>query len=255
MCAWLHVSKSGFHEWRGRPASATAERRENLKGLIVDIFEESDETYGYRRVHAALARRGVQARPELVCQLMRELGLVPCRLRPWRPATTVAGDAGVIPDLVARDFDAAEPGVKVVGDIAYIKTWDGWLYLATVVDCCAKEVVGCAMADHMRAASVTAAPDMAARNHAHALGAVFHSDRGSQYVSEGFAGKARRLNISRSVGRTGVCWGNTMAESFNAALKVERPLHRLSHSRARLQGHCMLHRIPLQSKAPPPGTR
>jgi putative transposase len=225
MCALLDVSKSGFYEWRNRPASATAERRENLKVLIIDIFDDSDATYGYRRVHAALARRGVQAGPELVRQLMRELGLVPCQPRPWRPATTVAGDAGAIPDLVARDFDAAEPGVKMVGDITYIRTWEGWLYLATVIDCCTKEVVGYAMADHMRTTLINAALDMAARNHALAPGAIFHSDRGCQYTSEEFAEKTRNLNIRRSVGRTGVCWDNAMAESFNAALKVER-VHR-----------------------------
>jgi transposase InsO family protein len=225
MCAWLDVSTSGFYEWRNRPASATAERREDLKVLINDVFEDSDATYGYRRVHAELARRGVQAGPELVRALMRELGLVPCQPRPWRPATTVAGDAGTIPDLVARDFSATEPGVKMVGDITYIKTWEGWLYLATVIDCCTKEVVGYAMADHMRTTLISAALDMAARNHALAPGAIFHSDRGCQYTSEEFAEKARRLNIRRSVGRTGVCWDNAMAESFNAALKVER-VHR-----------------------------
>ncbi len=225
MCALLDVSKSGFYEWRGRPASATAERREDLKALIISVFDDSDATYGYRRVHAALARRGVQAGAELVRALMRELGLVPCQPRPWRPATTVAGDAGAIPDLVARDFGAAEPGVKMVGDITYIKTWEGWLYLATVIDCCTKEVVGYAMADHMRTTLVNTALDMAARNHALAPGAIFHSDRGCQYTSEEFAEKARNLNIRRSVGRTGVCWDNAMAESFNAALKVER-VHR-----------------------------
>jgi transposase InsO family protein len=225
MCAWFDVSKSGFYEWRNRPASATAERREDLKALIIDVFDDSDATYGYRRVHAELAHRGVQAGPELVRQLMRELDLVPCQPRPWRPATTVAGDAGTIPDLLARDFGAAEPGVKMVGDITYIKTWEGWLYLATVIDCCTKEVVGYAMADHMRTTLINAALDMAARNHALAPGAIFHSDRGCQYTSEEFAEKTRNLNIRRSVGRTGVCWDNAMAESFNAALKVER-VHR-----------------------------
>jgi transposase InsO family protein len=225
MCSLLGVSKSGFYEWRGRPASATAERRDDLKALIIDVFDGSDGTYGYRRVHAALARRGVQAGPELVRALMRELGLVACQPRPWRPATTVAGDAGAIPDLVARDFSAAEPGVKMVGDITYIKTWEGWLYLATVIDCCTKEVVGYAMADHMRTALINAALEMAARNHALAPGAIFHSDRGCQYTSEEFSEKARILDIRRSVGRTGVCWDNAMAESFNAALKVER-VHR-----------------------------
>jgi len=228
MCAWLDVSKSGFYEWRGRPVSATAEKHDRLKILIVEAFEGSDGTYGYRRVHAELARRGVQAGPELVRALMRELGLVACQPRPWRPATTVAGDAGAIPDLVARDFDAPAPGVKMVGDITYIKTWEGWLYLATVIDCCTKEVVGYAMADHMKTSLINSALEMAARNHRLAPGAIFHSDRGCQYTSAEFAEKTRRLDIRRSVGRTGVCWDNAMAESFNAALKVER-VHRTAY--------------------------
>ena len=129
MCAWMEVSTSGFYEWRGRPASATAARREQLELLITRIFDDSDGTYGYRRVHAELARHGVPAGPELVRAVMRELDLRPCQPRPWRPTTTLAGDAATIPDLVRRDFTADAPGVKLVGDITYIPTWQGWLYL------------------------------------------------------------------------------------------------------------------------------
>ena len=119
MCAWLEVSRSGFYEWRSRPQSITAKRREELRLLVFKAFEDSDGTYGYRRVHAQLGRWGVSAGPELVRALMRELGLVACQPRPWRPATTCQGAAGPIPDLVARDFGAAVPGEKMVGDITY----------------------------------------------------------------------------------------------------------------------------------------
>jgi putative transposase len=122
MCKWLGVSKSGFYEWRSRPESATAWRRELLKIKIKALFEANDSTYGYRRLHAALARGGEQAGPELVRLLMRELGLVACQPAPWRPSTTVRGAAGPIPDLVNRDFSAAAPGEKMVGDITYIVT-------------------------------------------------------------------------------------------------------------------------------------
>jgi putative transposase len=104
MCKWLGVSKSGFYDWRSRPESATARRRELLKIKIKALFEANDSTYGYRRLHAALARGGEQAGPELVRQLMRELGLVACQPAPWRPATTVQGAAGPIPDLVNPVF-------------------------------------------------------------------------------------------------------------------------------------------------------
>ena len=176
MCQWLGVSKSGFYEWRFRPASAAAARREELKLLIRHVFDDSDGTYGYRRVHAGLARLSVSVGAELVRRLMRDLGLRACQPAPWRPTTTIAGDAAGVADLVRRDFTAEAPGMKLVGDITYIPTHEGWLYLATVIDCFSKACIGYAMADHMRTDLVIAALDMAARNHRLAEGAVFHSD-------------------------------------------------------------------------------
>ena len=130
MCRWLGVSKSGFYEWRSRPDSATAKRREELKLVIQKAFDDSDGTYGYRRIWSQLARWGVRVGLELVRALMRELGLVACQPRPWRPSTTQQGAAGPIPDLVARDFSAAVPGEKIVGDITYIRRGrDGFIWL------------------------------------------------------------------------------------------------------------------------------
>jgi len=180
MCEWLEVSRSGFYEWRDRPPSEAELRRQELKIIIEFIFAESDGTYGHRRVHAELARMGRPAGLEHVRRLMRQLGLVPCQPRPWRPVTTIAGDAAAIPDLVRRDFSADAPGTKLVGDITYIRSWEGWLYLATVIDCHTKACIGYAMADHMRTELVTAALDMAARNYPLAERAIFHSDRGTQ---------------------------------------------------------------------------
>ena len=222
MCEWMAVSTSGFYEWRGRPSSATTARRAELRLLIGKVFADSDDTYGYRRVHAELARLGVPVGPELVRALMRELDLRPCQPRPWRPTTTVAGDAATVPDLLCRDFTADRPGVKLVGDITYIPTWQGWIFLATVIDCYTKACIGYAMAEHMRADLVIDALEMASRNYPLAAGAIFHSDRGTQYTSQAFANKTAELGIRRSVGRTGVCFDNAQAESFNAAVKVER---------------------------------
>ncbi|MEV0624002.1 IS3 family transposase [Nonomuraea sp. NPDC050404] len=117
MCAWLGVSSSGYYEWRDRPASATAQRRTLLAALVAEIFAGSHETYGYRRVHAALARRGEHCSAELVRALMREQGLVPAQVRAFRPSTTIQGDFRGIPDLVGRDFTTARPGTKLVSDI------------------------------------------------------------------------------------------------------------------------------------------
>jgi putative transposase len=118
MCRWLDVSKSGFYEWRSRPESATAQRRELLKVKIEALFYANDETYGYRRLHQALVRGGEQAGDELVRKLMRELGLEPCQPRPWRHSLTEQGPSGPIPDLVNRGFTADKPGEKMVGDIS-----------------------------------------------------------------------------------------------------------------------------------------
>jgi transposase InsO family protein len=228
MCAWLDVSKSGFYEWRSRPESATAKRREILKLKIAALFQANDSTYGYRRVHVALARGGQRCGPELVRRLMRELGLVACQPRPWRPSTTQQGAAGPVPDLVNRDFSAEVPGAKMVGDITYIPTWEGWGFLATVIDCATRKVAGWAFGDNYRTPLITSAIQMAARNIDLPADAIFHSDRGSNYTSAEFADVLEGLGIRQSVGRTGICYDNALAESFNAVLKVER-VHRTAY--------------------------
>jgi putative transposase len=229
MCKWLGVSSSGYYEWRGRPQSATAARREKLKQLIVEIFEVSDETYGYRRIHAALLRLGQACSVELVRALVRELGLVPCQPRPWRHSLTEQDPAaGPVPDLVRRDFTAPGPGVKMVGDITYIPTWEGWVFLATVIDCYTKAVIGWAMSDNYKTPLISAAITMAVRNHDIKEGAIFHSDRGSNYTSAEFGRVLRQMGIRRSVGRTGTCYDNALAESFFATLKNER-VHRTEY--------------------------
>ena len=221
MCEWLEVSTSGFYEWLSRPMSATAARREYLMLLIEKAFADSDETYGYRRVHAQLLRWGEACTAELVRALMRFLGLVACQPRPWRHSLTEQGLSGPIPDLLGRDFSADAPGVKMVGDITYIPTWEGWLFLATVLDCHTKAVVGWAMDDNYKTPLISAAIDMAVRNHSLSSQAIFHSDRGSNYTSVEFAATLRGHDMRQSVGRTGICYDNAMAESFFAALKNE----------------------------------
>jgi transposase InsO family protein len=223
MCEWLDVSRSGYYDWKNRQPSVMARRRALLQTQVRSVFEYSDRTYGYRRVHAELARRGTAVDPDTVRRIMRELDLVPCQPRPWRPVTTIAGDAGDLPDLLRRDFTADTPATKLVGDITYIRTWEGWLYLATVLDCFSKKVIGYAMADHMRTELVADALRMAAHNVPFQPGVtIFHSDRGSQYLSADFATVTTTLGVRRSVGRTGVCYDNAWAESFNGTLKNER---------------------------------
>lgn len=226
MCAWLAVSVSGFYEWLSRPVSATAARRDALKPLIVKSFTDSEGRYGYRRVHADLARWGRPCTPELVRDLMRELGLVPCQPTRSRKGTTrQAAKTAPIPDLVGRNFTAVDPGsppgAKLVGDITYVHTWEGWVYLALVIDCYSRKIVGWAMDDNYKTPLIQAAITMAAQNMPLPDEAVFHSDRGSNYTSEAFAATLEELGIRHSVGRTGICYDNSLAESTNGAIKVE----------------------------------
>ena len=222
MCAWLAVSTSGFYEWCSRPASATAQRRERLGVLIEHIFDEHDGTYGYRRVHAVLARRGHLCDPETVRDLMRERGLVACQPKRSRTGTTrQAAKMADIPDLVERDFTSEAPGAKLVGDITYVRTWQGWLYVALVIDCYSRAIVGWAMDDNYKTPLITDAIRMAARNLTLPDGAIFHSDRGSNYTSDEYAHALHELGIRQSVGRTGICYDNALSESTNGALKVE----------------------------------
>ena len=227
MCRWSRVSKSGYYSWRDRPQSQAAIRREELAILIKDVFEDSDGTYGYRRIQVVLERRGVRADGSTIRAIMRGLGLQAAGPRAKVRTTVPAQDLDERPDLLRRDFTADEPGRKWCGDITYVRTWTGFVYLATVLDCCTKKVVGYAMADHMHTSLVCQAIDMAVRRCPVEEGVtIFHSDRGSQYTSQRFLDHLKGYGIRPSVGRTGVCWDNAWAESFNATLKNER-VHRM----------------------------
>jgi transposase InsO family protein len=221
MCEMLGVARSSFYAWRNQVETATAARRRELREHIKRIFEKSRWTYGCRRVAAALNREGQLASVGLVAELMRELGLRGCQPRAYK-RTTIAGERPVSsPDRLDRDFEAPAPGQRLVGDITYLKTGEGWLYLATVIDLATRMVVGWQMADHMRASLVIDALAMAVAGGHAPPGAVFHSDRGCQYTSADFHRFCAEKGLLTSVGRTGVCWDNAAAESFFATLKNE----------------------------------
>jgi putative transposase len=220
MCVWAHVSRAGYYEWVNRPESATVVRRNVLSVEVKKSFERSHGTYGYRRVHADLRKRGIEIGPELVRSLMEQQSLVACQPRPWRITTIAGGEPGPV-DLIKRDFTGLTPGIRFVGDITYISTWEGWVYLATVIDLCTKEVVGWAMADHMKTSLACDALTMAAQHRPILDGAIFHSDRGCQYTSDEMRIHLDSLGMRGSMGRTGVCWDNALAESFFASLKKE----------------------------------
>lgn len=226
MCKWLELSTSGFYEWLQAQPSARARRRATVSSHVQAAFDAGRGTYGVRRVHRVLARSGdpqiATVSLKLVRSLMHELDLQACQPRAYKVTTLRDADTTpTISDHLQRDFTADVPGAKLVGDITYIPTWQGWLYLATVIDCHSKSVVGWSMAEHMRTDLICDAITMAANKLDLPADAVFHSDRGTQYTSAQFALHLKHFDITASMGRTGVCWDNAMAESFFAALKNE----------------------------------
>jgi transposase InsO family protein len=221
MCRLLDVPRSSFYAWRNRVETPTAARRRDLAAHVRRVFETSRQTSGCRRVAAALNRDGIECSVGLVADLMRELGLRAVQPRAYK-RTTVPGQAPVAsPDLIGRDFTAPAPGQRLVGDITYLKTGEGWLYLATVLDLATRMVVGWQLADHMRTSLIVDALRMALDAGHIDRDAIFHSDRGTQYTSAEFHRFCKEKLVRTSLGRTGVCWDNAAAESFFAALKNE----------------------------------
>jgi len=234
MARLLGVSRAGYYAWAGRRdtlSSATA-RRLWLSGVIKQIHADSHGVNGFRRVLAELGRRGIAASEGLVRKIMRELGIFGIQPRSKKRTTIPAEDVVTRPDLLRRDFTADRPGVRFVGDITYLRTGEGWLYLATVIDLFNREVVGWSMAEHMRTELIGDALTMAHTHGRIEPGALFHSDRGSQYTSDEYAKLAKDLGVRLSVGRTGVCWDNSVAESWFSMLKNEM-YHRQSFTTRR----------------------
>jgi putative transposase len=233
MCRLLGVPRSGFYAWRHKAETPTAARRRELAAHVRRVFTAGRGAYGCRRVAAQLNREGHPCSVGLVADLMRELGLRACQPRAYK-RTTVPGEEPVLrPDLIGRDFTAEAPGTRLVGDITYLRTGEGWLYLATVIDLATRMVTGWQLAGHMRTSLVTDALQMAV-THGHVRpGAVFHSDRGAQYTSAEFAAFCAARGVRPSTGRTGVCWDNAAAESFFAALKNEMYYRQSFPARAR----------------------
>jgi transposase InsO family protein len=224
MARLLKIARSGYYRWVKRKDAAPcagAGRRAALKAEVKRVWLASHKRYGARRVHAELAAKGQAVSLWLVRKLMRELGIE--GVQPRRSRRTTVPDPGAPKrlDLVGRDFNRPVPGTFLVGDITYLRTGQGWLYLATVIDLTTRMVVGWQMADHMRASLVCGALRMAHQAGRVAGNAVFHSDRGSVYTSAEFAGCAARLDVRLSVGRTGSCHDNAVAESWFSMLKNE----------------------------------
>jgi putative transposase len=231
MCRLLGVSRSGFHAWRRRAPSDRARADAWLGERIAAIHRESRGTYGARRVHAVLRQQGIHVGRKRVERLMRARRL--SGVVPWKRARTTIKVPGVraAADLVGRDFAPSAPNQLWVADIKYVPTAAGWLYLAAVVDCFSRRVVGWSMRDDLRAELVVDALEMAVARRQPRAGLIHHSDQGSQYVSLLFGQRCRDAEIDISMGCTSA-YDNAVAESFFASLTKDLLRRRQLRTRA-----------------------
>ena len=222
-CELLKVSRAAYYVQRKHIPSRRALDDAELTARIKEIHAGSKGTYGAPRIHAQLRREGVCCAKKRVARLMVRAGLAGRCPRRWRKTTV--GDPDAEPravDLIKRIFgpDTALD-TRWCGDVTYIATWEGWAYLATVIDLASRRVVGWALADHMRTDLVADALRMACAQRRPPAGVIFHSDRGCQYTSHDYAALAAELGVTLSLGRKGECWDNAVSESWFATFKNE----------------------------------
>lgn len=224
LCQVLDVNRSSYYKWLAGAEARADRQREDLvlAEQIRQVHHESGGAYGSPRVTAELHEKGHAVNEKRVARVMRTYSISGIRLR-RRVRTTVPEQASSpVPDLFQRDFTAGEPGRKLMGDITYLPLAGGkFLYLATVLDCFSRKIVGWSIADHMRTDLVADALRMAARTRGGLDGAVFHSDHGAQYGSRAYATLCDQLKVTRSMGAIGTSADNAACESFHASLKRE----------------------------------
>lgn len=227
-CCLLGVSRSAYYDWE-RAAPSDRELTDTwLLEQITAIHAANRGVYGWRRIHAELRlAHDVRVSGKRVRRLMRAAGISGLQRRKRGRTTIQVPGVRVADDLVERQFRPTAPNVLWVADITYLRTWEGWVYLAAVQDAYSRAIVGWSMADHMRAELVVDALQMAVARRRPAPGLIHHSDQGSQYVSLGFGQAARDAGAARSMGSKGCAYDNAVAESFFATLKKEL-VHRRS---------------------------
>jgi len=220
MCALLNVSPSGFYKNRLHVAGQRELNRIELSKLIKQVFYDSRETYGARRVHQKLVKEGHKCSLNLVVALMKKNQLSPKRKRRFKSTTDSKHDLPIKENILSRQFTVTKPNVTWVSDITYIDTKQGWLYLAVFIDLFSRKVVGWSARSTMTAELVLQAyHEGVVANGVTPL--LVHSDRGSQYASELMRETLKRTNCIQSMSRKGNCWDNAVAESFFGTLKSE----------------------------------
>jgi transposase InsO family protein len=245
MCDQLGVVRQGYYRWLAAGPSERIRNDAELTAQIRQIHTDLHGDPGVRRVWAELVVRGVRIARKRVWRLMKAAGLQGHHPKAWKK-TTVAGLRPVdAPDLIGQNFTADAPDTRWCGDITYVKTVDGWVYVATVIDLYSRKVVGYAVADHLRTSLIIEALAAALLTRRPPNDVIFHSDRGCQYTSNEFANFCTENGVRRSMGRRATCFDNAVAESFFATYKKElihtRPWNDLTEVRQHtflwIEGH------------------
>jgi putative transposase len=221
MCRFMQVSRSAYYAWLQRPVTAGEQEDDELTELIKIAFAKSRATYGTRRLKATLLGRDRTVSRRRIGRLMRKAGLASKTKRKFKATTHSKHDLLVADNVLDRQFNVDRPNRVYAGDITYIPTQEGWLYLAVVIDLCSRQVVGWSMAEHMRTRLVNDALLMAIWKRKPGKGLMWHTDRDSQYASESHRTLLARHGIRQSMSRKGNCWDNSVSESFFHTLKTE----------------------------------
>ncbi|MFT3741465.1 MAG: IS3 family transposase [Gammaproteobacteria bacterium] len=225
MCQLLEVGRSSFYEWQQSTPSARSLENQHLASRIQHVFMKGRSSYGTRRIKKELQLEGVSMSRRRIGKLMKQQGLQCKTKRKFKVTTDSKHKLPIAPNLLGRDFTATQPDQKYVGDITYIWTIEGWIYLAVVIDLFSRRVVGWAMEDHMQAELVNDALTMAIWTRKPMRGLLWHTDRGSQYASESHKKILDDHGIVHSMSRKGNCWDNAVSESFFHTLKTELTHH------------------------------
>lgn len=232
MCRFVQVSRSAYYAWLHRPQTTTEKEDIELTIIIHGVFNKSRATYGTRRIKKALFDQKRTVSRRRISRLMDNANLACKTKRTFKVTTDSKHDKPISPNLLDREFNVAQPDQVYVGDITYIHTQEGWLYLAVVIDLYSRQVVGWSMAEHMRAKLVNDALLMALWKRKPAKGLLWHSDRGSQYASDSHRALIKEFGIRQSMSRKGNCWDNAVSESFFHTLKTELIHHETYQTRS-----------------------
>jgi putative transposase len=232
MCNTLGVSPAGFYAWRQRPRSEQEQRRDALLVEIRTVHAEVKQRYGSPRIYKELQAKGVECCVNTVAKLMHDNDIRSKTARKFRNTTDSNHPLPVADNILDRQFNPSGPNEKWVGDITYIPTREGWLYLAVIEDLYSRKVVGWSMADHMESRLVVDALEMAVTRRLPGVGLLAHTDRGSQYASDHYQRLLEKHGIECSMSGVGQCWDNAPMESFFASLKKELVHHEDYQTRA-----------------------